>query len=258
MKKFYSLVAAVVFAATVNAQGAETFESQTALTATYADGSFNGETSGVTVNYVHSRNEGLGTSDSYPINGKGLMLRRADEPSSVEFTINNGGVGTFTFSYRKAFTGGTNNRVLAVLVDGEEKTLIPAFGAAGADATVYTSTTTVNKTGVVKIKITYPAGTATGNKQITIDNVSWTAAPTAAVSDVNSTKTNLVKNTVVANSILFTAKADVQIVSMNGQVVKSTSVNENTSLDVTSLPKGMYIVTGTVNGQAVSQKIIKK
>ncbi|WP_332033309.1 T9SS type A sorting domain-containing protein, partial [Kaistella sp.] len=240
MKKFYSLVAAVVFAATVNAQGAETFESQTALTATYADGSFNGETSGVTVNYVHSRNEGLGTSDSYPINGKGLMLRRADEPSSVEFTINNGGVGTFTFSYRKAFTGGTNNRVLAVLVDGEEKTLIPAFGAAGADATVYTSTTTVNKTGVVKIKITYPAGTATGNKQITIDNVSWTAAPTAAVSDVNSTKTNLVKNTVVANSILFTAKADVQIVSMNGQVVKSTSVNENTSLDVTSLPKGMY------------------
>lgn len=258
MKKFYSLVAAVILAVTVNAQGAETFESQTALTATYADGSFNGETSGVTVNYVHSRNEGLGTADSYPINGKGLMLRRADEPSSVEFTINNGGVGTFTFSYRKAFTGGTNNRVLAVLVDGVEKTLIPAFGAAGADATVYTSTTTVNKTGVVKIKITYPAGTATGNKQITIDNVSWTAAPTASVSDVNSTKTNLVKNTVVANSILFAAKADVQIVSMNGQVVKSTSVNENTSLDVTSLPKGMYIVTGTVNGNAISQKIIKK
>ena len=258
MKKFYSLVAAVILAVTVNAQGAETFESQTALTATYADGSFNGETSGVTVNYVHSRNEGLGTADSYPINGKGLMLRRADEPSSVEFTINNGGVGTFTFSYRKAFTGGTNNRVLAVLVDGVEKTLIPAFGAAGADATVYTSTTTVNKTGVVKIKITYPAGTAPGNKQITIYNVSWTAAPTASVSDVNSTKTNLVKNTVVANSILFAAKADVQIVSMNGQVVKSTSVNENTSLDVTSLPKGMYIVTGTVNGNAISQKIIKK
>ena len=41
MKKFYSLVAAVILAVTVNAQGAETFESQTALTATYADGSFN-------------------------------------------------------------------------------------------------------------------------------------------------------------------------------------------------------------------------
>ena len=45
---------------------------------------------------------------------------------------------------------------------------------------------------------------------------------------------------------------------MNGQVVKSASVNENTSLNVADLAKGMYIVTGTVNGKAVSEKIIKK
>ena len=66
------------------------------------------------------------------------------------------------------------------------------------------------------------------------------------------------KNNVVDNNILFSAKADVKVISMNGQVVKSASVNENTTLDVASLAKGMYIVTGTVNGQAVSQKIIKK
>ncbi len=79
-----------------------------------------------------------------------------------------------------------------------------------------------------------------------------------AVGDVNATKANLVKNTIVENSILFAAKADVQIVNMNGQVVKSVSVNENTSVDVSSLAKGTYIVTGSVNGKAVSQKIIKK
>ena len=257
MKKIYSLFAAVIFAATVNAQGAETFETQTSLTATYADGTFAGETSGVTVNYVHSRNEGLGTTDDYALNGNGLMLRRSDEPSSVEFQIPNG-VGTFTFKYRKAFTGGTNNRVLAVVIDGVETTVIPAFGGAGADATVYTSTTAVNKSGLVKVKITYPAGTQTGNKQVTIDDVSWTGNATAAVVDVNATKVNLVKNTVVGNTILFVAKADVQILNMNGQVVKTASVNENSSLEVSSLAKGMYVVTATVNGKAVSQKIIKK
>jgi len=63
---------------------------------------------------------------------------------------------------------------------------------------------------------------------------------------------------VVANNIIFNAKADVQIVNMNGQVVKSASVSENTSLDVSSLPKGTYVVTGVVNGKSSSQKIIKK
>lgn len=257
MKKLYSLFAAVVIAATVSAQGAESFETQTALTTAYADGSFSGETSGVTVNYVHSRNEGLGTADNYSINGKGIMLRRSDEPSSVEFIIPNG-VGEFTFKYRKAFTGGTNNRVLAVVVDGVQTTVTPTFGASGADATVYTSTTTINKTGSVSVKITYPAGTATGNKQITVDDVSWTAAPTMSVTDINAAKASLVKNTLVNNTINFAAKADVKIVNMNGQVVKAASVNENTTLDVSALTKGTYIVTGVVNGKAVSEKVIKK
>lgn len=256
MKKFYSLCAAVVLAVNISAQGAESFQTQTALTSLYADGSFAGESAGVTVNYVHSRNEGLGTTDDYSIDGKGIMLRRSNEPSSVEFVIPNG-VGTFTFKYRKAFTGGENNRVLAVHVNGVESTVIAPFGAAGTDTTVYTSNTEVNQGGTVTIKITYPEGTATGNKQITVDSVSWTA-PTLAVGDVIATKVNLVKNTVVENNILFAAKADVQILNMSGQVVKTASVNENTSLDVTSLAKGMYVVTATVNGKAVSQKIMKK
>jgi len=78
-----------------------------------------------------------------------------------------------------------------------------------------------------------------------------------AVSDVNGVKINLVKNTNVNNTIVFGAKANVQIVNANGQVVKAASVSENTNLDVSSLPKGMYIISADVNGQKVSQKIIK-
>ena len=251
MKKFYSLLAVVALTATVSAQGTETFTAQTALTTSYANGGFAGETAGVAVAYVHSRDE-----ENFGITGKGLMLRRSDEPSSVEFTIPNG-VGSFTFKYRKAFTGGTNTRVLAVFIDGVQTTVTPAFGAAGEDTTVLTSTTAVNKAGSVKVKISYPAGTAAGNKQVTIDDVSWTAYETMAVVDA-SKKASLVKNTIVSNELIFGAAAKVSVVNMNGQVVKTAEVSENSRLDVSNLVKGTYVVTGVVNGQAVSQKIIKK
>ena len=78
-----------------------------------------------------------------------------------------------------------------------------------------------------------------------------------AVSDVSGLKITLVKNSNVNNTIVFGAKANVQIISANGQVVKTAAVNENTNLDVSSLPKGMYIISADVNGQKVSQKIMK-
>ncbi len=252
MKKFYSLLAVVAMTATVNAQGSENFNSQTVLTSTYADGTFAGQTSGVTVAYTHSRDEG-----DYAITGKGLMLRRADEPSSVEFTIPNG-VGTFSFKYRKAFTGGSA-RILSIQVDGVEVATTTAIGAtSGADTTVYDFSKAINKAGSVKIKITYPAGTTTGNKQVTIDDVSWTAYVTMAVVDATKAKANLVKNTIVSNELIFGAAAKVSVYNTAGQVVKTAEVAENSRLDVSALPKGTYVVTGLVNGQAVSQKVIKK
>ena len=78
-----------------------------------------------------------------------------------------------------------------------------------------------------------------------------------AVSDVNGVKINLVKNTIVNDRIVFGAKANVQIVNVNGQVVKTASVSDNSTLDVSSLAKGMYIVTADVDGKKVSQKVIK-
>lgn len=258
MKKIYSLLAVVAMTATMSAQGSENFNAQTALTATYADGNFAGQTSGVVVDYVHSRDEGSATPDDYSITGKGLMLRRANEPSSVEFTIPNG-VGTFEFKYRKAFTG-ASARILSIQVDGVEVATTAAIGAtSGPEATVYNFSRLINKNGSVKVKITYPAGTANGNKQVTIDDVSWTAYDaTLAVVDATKGKANLVKNTIVSNELIFGASAKVSVVNMNGQVVKTADVSENSRLDVSSLAKGAYVVTAIVNGQSVSQKIIKK
>ena len=51
MKKLYSLLKTVVSAAIISAQGAEKFGTQTVLSTTYANGTFSGESAGVTVNF---------------------------------------------------------------------------------------------------------------------------------------------------------------------------------------------------------------
>lgn len=79
-----------------------------------------------------------------------------------------------------------------------------------------------------------------------------------SVANFEKAKETLVKNTVVTNEVSFLKDTKVQIINLNGQVVKTASVKENQSLNVSELPKGVYIVTGVVDGKAVSQKVIKK
>ena len=246
MKKFYSLFAAVILAATVNAQGAETFENQTVTAGTsYGNVVFAGD---VSSSWDLSLARIIDTPANFNITNTSALL---NANGIVKITFVNG-IGNLKFQYRKAFTGGTA-RSIQVSVNGVIKNTSAAFGSgSGAQTTIYDYSLDINESGnvVVEVKVL--------GAQTTLDNFVWTANATAAVVDINSNKVNLVKNTVVANKIMFATKADVQILNMNGQVVKTASVNENTSLDVATLTKGMYIVTATVNGKTVSQKVIKK
>ena len=144
--------------------------------------------------------------------------------------------------------------------------------------TTVESTITVSVTGLLPQTVTYTAligdpfqnrsvsftgGTAgskitiaTTAKRAFLDNVSVTTA-TLAVGDLKSAKVSLVKNTSVKESLQFGSKSDIQIINMTGQVVQKASVDENTVLNVSALNKGIYIVTGVVNGTKISQKIIK-
>ena len=80
-----------------------------------------------------------------------------------------------------------------------------------------------------------------------------------AVADFGKEKSLFVKNTFVKNNeIVFGAEAkNVKVYNMFGQVVKTASVKTDGTLNVADLAKGNYIVTGTVNNEAVSQKILK-
>jgi len=97
----------------------------------------------------------------------------------------------------------------------------------------------------------YNGGTASFDDFVVMDKAQM------AVADFSKSKFSLVKNTVVGESIAFAKTADIQIINVAGQVVKTAKVTEGSTLNVSSLAKGVYIVTGTVNGEKVSQKVIK-
>ncbi|MDQ1097483.1 MULTISPECIES: carbohydrate binding domain-containing protein [Chryseobacterium] len=98
---------------------------------------------------------------------------------------------------------------------------------------------------------------AYNNSNATFDDFSLTTG-TLAVGEVTESKYRLIKNTFVKDETLtFGAQAkDVKIFNMFGQVVKTASVKENQALSIAGLAKGNYIVTGTINNEPVSQKIL--
>lgn len=132
-------------------------------------------------------------------------------------------------------------------------------GTAGQNGSTVTPTNITNQTTPVTFRFYYyEAEAATGT--FSVDDVVITGTVTNSLGVVEnfSTKSNFVRNTMVNNEINFGTKAEVKVYNMNGQVVRSASVSENNNLEVSDLAPGMYIVTGTVNGEAVSQKILKK
>ena len=98
---------------------------------------------------------------------------------------------------------------------------------------------------------------AYGGQTSFFDDIMAYEKGTMAVVDFSKDKYSLVKNTVIGETIAFAKTADIQIINAAGQVVKAAKVTEGSTLNVSSLAKGMYIVTGTVNGEKVSQKVIK-
>ncbi|WP_018676504.1 T9SS type A sorting domain-containing protein [Riemerella columbina] len=100
---------------------------------------------------------------------------------------------------------------------------------------------------------------AYSGSNVSFDNFSLVKKENMSVYDLaGNKKETLVKNTVVENRLLFGAKGKVTIYNTNGQVVKSLEVKEGDAVNISSLPKGVYVVAGEVNGQKVSQKVIKK
>ncbi|WP_027376527.1 T9SS type A sorting domain-containing protein [Kaistella palustris] len=250
MKKIYSLFAAVALAATVSAQ-------TTVFSATFDDvngtGGNDGAWSGSAANtaatapadWVYSN---MYKGDQCLKGGTGSKLGSITTPALTELS----GVATLTFR-AGAWDGASEKLTLNVdIIGGGTLDMTTVTMVKGA----FTTYTIQITGGTSTSKLVFAAAVAANNRFFIDDIV--VKAPTQAVGNVNAAKVNLVKNTVVGNSILFADKADIKVINTNGQVVKTASVNQNTALDVATLPKGMYIVTAVVNGNKISQKIMKK
>lgn len=246
MKKLYSLFAVVVVAAAVNAQTVlleDDFASASAGNNTTALGSPDMWAGDAYFPKVSNAFQAGGAVRLGTANSSGSVTTKAVNLST------DGGAFTVSFDVK-----GWES------VEGD---IVVRISGLSDQTITYSSTITQP---FEHITLNYTGGLSnstvtivTTSKRAFIDNFKIVTNPGALdVTDVVNAKKSLVKNTSVDSELFFAAKSDVKIFNVNGQVVKSASVKENTSLNVSALPKGMYIVSGTLNGEAVSQKIIKK
>ncbi len=257
MKKLYSLVVGLLVVTTINAQ-------TTVLSESFAAYTLGGNTAstGATApdsNDVYNNTNGVTFVPTFPT---GTKVYQA------------GGMAKFGTS---SLVGSMSTAALDLSTDGGKVSI--TFDVKGW--TTVEGPIIVKVTNMADQSVTYAAvmsGTpetktitfgggqansivtfATQAKRAYIDNIVIKTDPTIvlAVSDLTKVKSGFVKNTMVSDAIQFSAKADVKVYDVNGQIVRQANVSENNGLDVSFLPNGMYFVTGIVNGQAVSQKILK-
>ncbi|SIS81502.1 Por secretion system C-terminal sorting domain-containing protein [Chryseobacterium ureilyticum] len=191
--------------------------------------------------------KGSATGYSLGILNNGFAPSGTPAPTPTYGTeIPYGTPANITVTYIIDNTAGTNTATLQI----NSQPLITSTAGLG------TSPATI---GGVAIRQSGSATSGTGN--LSIGNLSAKIyTETLSVSDVKTGKAgSFVKNTFVKNNeITFGADVkDVKVFNMFGQVVKEASVKQNGTVNVAELAKGAYIVTGTVNKEAVSQKILK-
>ncbi len=251
MKKIYSFFAAVVLTATMYGQ-------TTVFNATFDDvdgtgGSDGNWSSSVASNALASYTTGGNWDLTRAYKGGGCLKMGTASVLGVLKTpgITLTGNGTLTFR-AAAWNGNNEQTTLKISATGGTLSLA-TMTLVKASYTTYTVNIT-NATGNLVIAF---EGNAPANGRFFVDDIKVTA-PTMAVADVIKAKTNLVKNTIATDELFFGVSSKVSVYNTSGQMVKAADVTENGRLDISALPKGNYMVAGLVNGQAVSQKIIKK
>ncbi len=203
-----------------------------------------GSTAGASVTYFYGRLYIKGSATGYTL---GVLNNSGGTPTyGTEIPYGSPANITVTYTVDNSVTPATN---VATLQINSQPLLTNATGTSAA------------ATQLASVAIREAGNASSGTGNISIDNLvarTYSNA-TLAVSDLSKVRGNFIKNTFVKNEeITFGAQAkDVKVYNMYGQVVKTASVKENESLNVAELQKGNYIVTGTVNNQPVSQKILK-
>lgn len=283
MKKIFTILGIVIISAITNAQ--------TAFTATYdfneAPSPDNGDLVGTGLTIAPFTATGLSstttanrfawsgtTTGTTPDLGKYFQVTLTPTSgttlsvSSITFKSQRSGTGPRNYVVRSSVDSYAANLPASITpvnaeltVQGTNEFFFVNDGTAGQAGSKVTPSTINNVTGAVTFRFYFYTAEAAGGT-FSVDDViisGATNSATLAVTDLSKVKGSFVKNTFVKNEgITFGAQAkDVKIYNMFGQIVKTASVKENETLNISELAKGNYIVTGMVDNQPVSQKILK-
>ena len=252
MKKLYSLFAVAALAFTANAQvvdyvaGDQGFANDSELKThvMVADVlSFTAATNGASnpPKYFNTGKNFRLYSSNADGNGNSITINSLDQDFKiVDVKIYTDEFGSYAPT--SAIMSVDGAAINTKIITGTDKESVYHFANVNASSVTLQNgqTGTSAQIRIVKMVVTY--------KSITQNVIDFATAKNSM----------LVKNTKVVDQLVFANEADVKVINMNGQVVKSATVAEGTTMNVSSLTPGMYIVTGSVNGKAVSQKIIKK
>jgi len=257
MKKLY-ILAVSLFSALAIAQGTETFENHELSGVNYVDGSFVGN-NGITWNYVHVTGE-----QDFPINGKGIILRRHNitdttGQSAVSATIP-GGIGNFSVDVRKAFTGNTVRQLELVINGTVVEQFVHTFANGADDTVVQFTVNNINVTGDVNLELrVFGTETANTNRQVVIDNLTWTA-PSASVKDNNIAGLNIYPNPATGSTLFVSSNNNVEKSVAIFDVLGKQVINTVTSgaVNIANLNAGVYIVKVTEEGKTASRKLVVK
>lgn len=243
----------VYYSALVSAQNT------TATTANTATGDY----------FLHFGTYSTGTTPALSLFQGRVYVKKGVGTDTVNFGILNNSGGTAAPTYSTTDFPINQTVFLVVKYDITNNTASLFINATPGSAEPTTASAT-NSTGTTAAPAAVDyfcirQGTSTGNFQIDEIRVGTTFAEVTpstaslAVSDIKKSNNLFIKNTLVKNDeITFGSDVkDIKIYTLSGAVVKTGSVKNGATLNVAELAKGNYIVTGMVNNQPVSQKILK-
>lgn len=266
MKKLYSLLAATTLAVSAFAQTTIYSENLGAGGNGVAITSYNGWQNASPIVYSGTSDvRNTTTSSGYAgASGTGNILFNASSDTFIISGIDTSGYTDIQLSlgHFKATSASSNELAISVSTDGTNWTPLTYTRPTGNNTSnwiLVTPTGNIPSTSNLSIKFDSSVFPATNPPQMRIDDIKLTGTPiTLGTSNVNKAKNVFIKNTSVGNEIFFGSKSEVRIFNVSGQLIKTASVSENGALNVSDLQQGTYIVTGTVNGKNVSEKVIKK
>ena len=241
----FAAVLLLLGSANLMSQGLETFENHTLSGTTYVNGSFVGD-NGITWTYTHVTGE-----QSYPIDNKGILLRRSGDNSKIESSAISGGIGSFSIQMRKAFTG-TGDRQIALYINGNHIADSQTFGAeTGADETIHTfSVPEINIEGDFILEIRHISG-GSANRQLVIDNLSWTGY-TSSGNPVVITPAILVSSGIQKSTDTYFNTATVNITS----ATEGAAIYYTTNGDVPTTASTLFVnpvtITSTTTFKAIA------